>query len=557
MPSININDLNNAKADVDHIAAVATSTAPTTADRLGRIKLTLQGAMINIGLAADAVMAGLGYSPPVTYATGLSMTLRSQTVTYAGNTYAPNSGSLPFVTSGTFETAKFRLIQGIVFADLAAALGSSLMGFIQLGVGAIKRSVQDELRERVSVMGFGAKGDGVTDDTAAFANAAARAAEIGTSVEVPAPSVSYLLNSSPTIPRNTGVLASPSWFSGPGLMPFHYFIQRSEGINPRAFKVKLMSYAESIPNYMHRLWNGVFWTNVTDSPAAGYEGTLTDAVSIDGRIRVAAPNAQGWAQALLGQLEGAATGTAQVLVQEIDANNFNRNCDTDTSPIIRGSVVVSGGDYRPRSAYFVQATRTPTNGLGDNRWNFGLAFYTDSCYEANIYIYDGNRGDAIRIPSTSRGAHWTANSNLDNYYMRVNSTTFLLELTISPNRSFDILNNAGQRVVSFSESTVDYSKPINYSNGTYFSVPANVNVDFMDQITFGAAGVIAGGLVGSSAGHRLVTLINASGAPVTINRNANMRTAGGGAVVLAHLQCVLFACSGGTFFQIGAPSANA
>lgn len=36
--------------------------------------------------------------------------------------------------------------------------------FIQAGVGAVPRKMQDELRERASVTQFGAKGDGVTDD---------------------------------------------------------------------------------------------------------------------------------------------------------------------------------------------------------------------------------------------------------------------------------------------------------------------------------------------------------------------------------------------------------
>lgn len=52
------------------------------------------------------------------------------------------------------------------FTDrLAASTGSSLMGFIQAGIGTLMRTVQDKLRERVSVKDFGAKGDGTTDDT--------------------------------------------------------------------------------------------------------------------------------------------------------------------------------------------------------------------------------------------------------------------------------------------------------------------------------------------------------------------------------------------------------
>lgn len=43
MTSITITDLNNAKLDVDHVAAVATSAALTATDRLGHVKRTLAG----------------------------------------------------------------------------------------------------------------------------------------------------------------------------------------------------------------------------------------------------------------------------------------------------------------------------------------------------------------------------------------------------------------------------------------------------------------------------------------------------------------------------------
>lgn len=53
-------------------------------------------------------------------------------------------------------------------ANIAASAGSALMGFIQAGIGAVARTVQSKLRETVSVLDFGAAGDGVTDDALAI-----------------------------------------------------------------------------------------------------------------------------------------------------------------------------------------------------------------------------------------------------------------------------------------------------------------------------------------------------------------------------------------------------
>jgi len=91
------------------------------------------------------------------------------------------------------------------------------VSFIQAGAGAVTRNMQDKVRESVSVKDFGAVGDGVTDDTAAF-NAAGSATA---SVEVLVPSGTYLLNSNPSPTGNvTWVIQKGASFVGTGTIPF-------------------------------------------------------------------------------------------------------------------------------------------------------------------------------------------------------------------------------------------------------------------------------------------------------------------------------------------------
>jgi hypothetical protein len=69
-------------------------------------------------------------------------------------------------------------------ASLAAASGSSLIGYSPSGAGAVTTTVQAKLRQTISVKDFGATGDGVTDDTVAFQNALTAAT--GLTLYVPA-----------------------------------------------------------------------------------------------------------------------------------------------------------------------------------------------------------------------------------------------------------------------------------------------------------------------------------------------------------------------------------
>lgn len=85
-----------------------------------------------------------------------------------------DSDVFPIVSSNTlkkFSWSSFRSWANGVFASittLASSIGSSYIGHLQSGAGAVFRTLQSKLRESVSVKDFGAVGDGVTNDRAAI-----------------------------------------------------------------------------------------------------------------------------------------------------------------------------------------------------------------------------------------------------------------------------------------------------------------------------------------------------------------------------------------------------
>lgn len=71
-------------------------------------------------------------------------------------------------TALTFVQSLTSLFLTTLLALFAAVTGSTLVGWIQAGVGAVSRTVSVKLRETVSVDDYGAVGDNVVDDSAAI-----------------------------------------------------------------------------------------------------------------------------------------------------------------------------------------------------------------------------------------------------------------------------------------------------------------------------------------------------------------------------------------------------
>lgn len=86
---------------------------------------------------------------------------------------------------------------------LASSTGAANIGFIQAGTGAVARTVQDKLRETVSVADYGTVGDGATNDYTALQNA------INTGKDVYLPLGTYFYTTGLTVSTNEQHIFGP------------------------------------------------------------------------------------------------------------------------------------------------------------------------------------------------------------------------------------------------------------------------------------------------------------------------------------------------------------
>ena len=110
-----------------------------------------------------------------------------------------------FITIGTYDNIDGAADPADIYAALAASSGSSLVGFIQSGSGAVATTVQAKLRQYVSVQDFGAVGDGTTNDTAAIQAAINYISSLPNGGEVIFPSGTYLVNGQFIVGSNTKI----------------------------------------------------------------------------------------------------------------------------------------------------------------------------------------------------------------------------------------------------------------------------------------------------------------------------------------------------------------
>lgn len=201
MPAITISDLSNAKLDVDHIAEFANGLAATVTDRTGNTKTSISGAAAEIAAAISGMKtfnARGAFAPGVEYAI-------KDLYTGAGIVYVVVVAHTSTSIAGDLAIGNVAVYQGITSDALEASGGSSMLGFIAAGGGAVRRTAQDKMRDSLSIKDCGASGAGVGDDLPAINSAIAD--QVRGAVSVPAGD--YLVSNFPT--NLNGVQ-----FDGPG-----------------------------------------------------------------------------------------------------------------------------------------------------------------------------------------------------------------------------------------------------------------------------------------------------------------------------------------------------
>lgn len=187
--------------------------------------------------AFNAQMGSLGYISKGAYAAGVVLEAYNEYVAVPGIVsggtpafYRPGAGAvLPLTLEGDWSLDEPNLLQmdsdDVLRQELASAEGATLSGYTLDPLAAtISRTVSGVLREvSFSVTDFGAKGDGVSDDTPAFLAAVAWCRANGAHLRVPKPASFYVLAA--TIPLSSDALAPvsvigdvPQWMGGESIM---------------------------------------------------------------------------------------------------------------------------------------------------------------------------------------------------------------------------------------------------------------------------------------------------------------------------------------------------
>lgn len=161
-------------------------------------------------------------------------------------------------------------------ANLALAIGATLIGFMTNGIGAVLRTVFDKLLETISIKDFGAVADGVTNDAAAIVKANTRAGKrplvfigvshVGTPTTITAPiadTMEQIFSLTSQVTIDNGMPIRPEWF---GMTAGN--IRRAVNATPAAGGVILLENVVYPPSYDTA--TGAMFNNRGGTPGVDY-----------------------------------------------------------------------------------------------------------------------------------------------------------------------------------------------------------------------------------------------------------------------------------------------
>lgn len=156
----------------------------------GTLTVTLTGTSTPTNTWQDSALTVLNTNPITLDSRGECVLWLDSAVTY--RFVLKNSLG---VTQWTVDNIKGSDSYAYTLASLlAASSGSSLVGYIATGAGAVATTVQQVLRTALTLEQFGAVGDGVADDAAAFVLAATAINALGGGTLVLYPGKTYYIN---------------------------------------------------------------------------------------------------------------------------------------------------------------------------------------------------------------------------------------------------------------------------------------------------------------------------------------------------------------------------
>ena len=255
------------------------SEIDTSSLRINGVLVSPSAASIQSSVAASNVFTGDGST--TVYTLSYEPFIKDNTQVYIDGVY---QNKVTYNTSGTTLTfteapplnSQIEVMIATTLTDVGTAAAAAVT-YNQGGVGAVDTTVQAKLQDTVSVKDFGAVGDGVTDDAAAFTAAAnAINAAGGGSLYIPASSGRYVINTDVTVQATVnlifdgGVVNVPSTggatltiYGGVSSTNFHtnIFVVSNETAANSQVKIRNADATTEISPYVTEM--SAFWFNGT------------------------------------------------------------------------------------------------------------------------------------------------------------------------------------------------------------------------------------------------------------------------------------------------------